>query len=177
MPRNGFPLFQQIGEFCARGLYHHHDQHQQHQDSSRITSRSNNNHDEVEATTFHPFDLAAIPIGAYDPSFLMQDAHMNPEEALQCAKQLQARKAVSIHWGTFALSEEPMDEPPKKLQQALQQSSSTGDDDDDDYDYYEFECLPIGGSMSVPSVATTTDKGISMGDENEYDEDEQMMQS
>lgn len=137
MPSNDFPLFSQIGDFCGRGLYHRRHQ----QDGSRLVQ-------DVEEPPFHPFDLAAIPIGAYDPSYLMQDAHMNPQEALRCAQQLQARKSVAIHWGTFALSEEPMEEPPLKLQEAL---------DDEENKQVDFVALPIGGSLCVaPSANSST---------------------
>jgi N-acyl-phosphatidylethanolamine-hydrolysing phospholipase D len=64
-------------------------------------------------------DLAAIPIGAYEPSFFMREAHMNPEEAVFVHQVLNSRQSVGIHWGTFPLSEEPMKEPPVRLQQAL----------------------------------------------------------
>lgn len=137
MPSNDFPLFSQIGDFCGRGLYHRRHQ----QDGSRLVQ-------DVEEPPFHPLDLAAIPIGAYDPSYLMQDAHMNPQEAVRCAQQLQARKSVAIHWGTFALSEEPMEEPPLKLQEAL---------DDEENKQVDFVALPIGGSLCVaPSANSST---------------------
>lgn len=129
MPQNEFPLFSQIGDFCGRGRYHE--------------QSANEPHVLETSSTFHPFDLAAIPIGAYDPSFLMQDAHMNPEEAVQCARQLQARKAVAIHWGTFALSEEPLEEPPQKLKEALDLPENSSVD---------FVALPIGGALQVPAV-------------------------
>jgi len=48
----------------------------------------------------------------------MQDAHMNPDEAVEVHRALDARQSVGIHWGTFALSEERMDDPPRRLQQA-----------------------------------------------------------
>lgn len=56
-------------------------------------------------------DLALVPIGAYDPRWFMKSAHMNPEEALQVVKDVGASRAVGMHWGTFALTDEPMAEP------------------------------------------------------------------
>jgi len=65
-----------------------------------------------------PVDLAALPIGAYDPASIMQFVHMNPEEAAQAAIDLGATTAVGMHWGTFDLTEEPIDEPPVRFQRA-----------------------------------------------------------
>lgn len=62
-----------------------------------------------------PFDLAALPIGAYDPAGIMQFVHMNPEEAVQAALDLRAAVAVGMHYGTFDLTEEPLDEPPRRF--------------------------------------------------------------
>lgn len=64
-------------------------------------------------------DLAALPIGAYEPAFYMRDAHMSPEEAVKVHRALgNPRQSVAIHWGTFSLSEESMDEPPRRLREA-----------------------------------------------------------
>jgi N-acyl-phosphatidylethanolamine-hydrolysing phospholipase D len=63
--------------------------------------------------------LAAIPIGAYEPRDFMKAAHMNPDEALQTFVDLGAKYAVAIHWGTFKLTTEPMDEPTVRLRQSL----------------------------------------------------------
>ena len=65
-----------------------------------------------------PFDLAAVPIGAYEPSAMMKAAHMNPEEAVSAARDLRARKAIAMHFGTFDLSNEPLDEPPRRFESA-----------------------------------------------------------
>ena len=65
-----------------------------------------------------PFDLAALPIGAYEPRAMMRESHMNPEEAMEAAIDLGARHAVAIHFGTFDLSDEPLEEPPRRFKQA-----------------------------------------------------------
>jgi L-ascorbate metabolism protein UlaG (beta-lactamase superfamily) len=62
-----------------------------------------------------PFDLAAIPIGAYLPPHIMRWSHTTPEEALQVLADVQGRALVPIHWGTFDLADEPIAEPPERL--------------------------------------------------------------
>jgi L-ascorbate metabolism protein UlaG (beta-lactamase superfamily) len=64
-------------------------------------------------------DLAAIPIGAYEPRDFMKSAHINPEEAVRVFNDLGAKYAIGIHWGTFKLTLEPMNEPPNRLKKAL----------------------------------------------------------
>jgi L-ascorbate metabolism protein UlaG (beta-lactamase superfamily) len=63
-----------------------------------------------------PFDLAAIPIGAYLPQVIMKASHTSPEEALTAFTDVRGRIFVPIHWGTFDLADEPIDEPPRRLQ-------------------------------------------------------------
>ncbi|HEV8356804.1 MAG TPA: MBL fold metallo-hydrolase [Gemmatimonadales bacterium] len=69
-----------------------------------------------------PFDAALIPVGAYEPRWIMRPVHMNPEEAVQAFVELAAGNArgimVPIHWGTFKLTDEPMDEPPARTRGA-----------------------------------------------------------
>ncbi|MGH2395217.1 MAG: MBL fold metallo-hydrolase, partial [Candidatus Limnocylindria bacterium] len=62
-----------------------------------------------------PFDLAAIPIGAYLPSIIMRASHTTPEEALQVFDDVRGQAFVPLHWGTFDLADEPLDEPPRRL--------------------------------------------------------------
>jgi L-ascorbate metabolism protein UlaG (beta-lactamase superfamily) len=63
-----------------------------------------------------PFDLAAIPIGAYLPPVIMHASHTTPEEAVQLFQDLGARRLLAIHWGTFDLAEEPITDPPQRLE-------------------------------------------------------------
>lgn len=70
---------------------------------------------------FGPFDLAAIPIGAYLPRDVMVGQHVDPAEAVQIHEDLQAKQSVAIHWGTFALAYEYYLDPPVRLREALEQ--------------------------------------------------------
>jgi L-ascorbate metabolism protein UlaG (beta-lactamase superfamily) len=64
----------------------------------------------------HPsIDAALLPIGAYDPEWFMGPQHMNPEEAVQAYVDLGAHHLIAMHWGTFKLTDEPLDEPPTRL--------------------------------------------------------------
>jgi N-acyl-phosphatidylethanolamine-hydrolysing phospholipase D len=65
-----------------------------------------------------PFDVALIPIGAYEPRWFMRYLHMNPEEAVAAFRAVNARVLVPIHWGTFKLTDEAMDEPPIRARAA-----------------------------------------------------------
>ena len=64
---------------------------------------------------FGPMDLSMIPIGAYAPRWFMKDHHCNVEESIQIHKDLKSKKSIAMHWGTFQLTDEPMDEPVKLL--------------------------------------------------------------
>jgi N-acyl-phosphatidylethanolamine-hydrolysing phospholipase D len=62
-----------------------------------------------------PFDLAAIAIGAYLPPEIMKNVHTTPEEAVQAFLDLEARVLLGIHWGTFDLADETLEEPPLRM--------------------------------------------------------------
>lgn len=59
-----------------------------------------------EIAKAHKIDIALLPIGAYEPRWLMKKRHMNPEEALQAFADLKARVMIPYHWGSFRLSAE-----------------------------------------------------------------------
>jgi len=65
---------------------------------------------------FPGIDAALLPIGAYDPRWFMKPVHMDPEEAFQAFEDLGARTMVAMHWGTFKQTDEPLDEPPRRLE-------------------------------------------------------------
>jgi N-acyl-phosphatidylethanolamine-hydrolysing phospholipase D len=62
-----------------------------------------------------PPHLAAVPIGAYLPRGLMAAIHVNPEEAVQAAVDTGALRIAGMHFGTFDLADEPLDEPPRRF--------------------------------------------------------------
>lgn len=62
-----------------------------------------------------PPDLAAIPIGAYLPQELMKSIHVTPEEGLQGGLDMGAGRIAGMHFGTFDLGDEPLDEPPRRF--------------------------------------------------------------
>lgn len=64
-------------------------------------------------------DLALLPIGAYAPRWFMRAQHTDPPEAVRILEDLEARRAVGIHWGVFQLTDERRDEPPELLREAL----------------------------------------------------------
>lgn len=74
-----------------------------------------------------PFDLAALPIGAYEPVAMMRASHLNPEESIQAAVDLRASRALAMHFGTFDLSDEPLDEPPRRFRAAASTGSLGAD--------------------------------------------------
>jgi N-acyl-phosphatidylethanolamine-hydrolysing phospholipase D len=75
-----------------------------------------------------PFDLAAVPIGAYEPAAMMHWMHMNPEEAVRAAADLRASRVIGVHYGTFDLTDEPPDEPPGRFHTAAAALGRPADD-------------------------------------------------
>ena len=65
-----------------------------------------------------PIDLALLPIGAYEPRWFMQSVHMNPAEAVQAHLDLGATRSIAMHFGTFQLTAEGIDETARALEEA-----------------------------------------------------------
>ena len=99
------------------------------------------------------FDMALIPVGAYEPRWFMKEQHVNPAEALQIHLDLKAKRSVGLHWGTFALTDEPLDQPPKDLADARRaRLGQAGQDPTTD----TFTVMAIGQTRVFPERAAPT---------------------
>jgi L-ascorbate metabolism protein UlaG (beta-lactamase superfamily) len=70
-----------------------------------------------------PIDLALLPIGAYEPRWFMRPIHMNPAEAVQAHVDLEASVSIGMHFGTFQMTTEGIDEPLRALEEACRAKS------------------------------------------------------
>jgi L-ascorbate metabolism protein UlaG (beta-lactamase superfamily) len=87
-----------------------------------------------------PIDLSLIPIGAYEPRWFMQSVHMNPAEAVQAHLDLQSRASIGMHFGTFQLTTEGIDDPLHALDAALRAR---------DIPPSQFRTIPFGQSVRL----------------------------
>jgi L-ascorbate metabolism protein UlaG (beta-lactamase superfamily) len=88
-------------------------------------------------------DLALLPIGAYRPAWFMRRVHVSPGEAVEAARILGARTSVGMHFGTFRVAFDGMDEPVNDLYTALDALGA---------DAPEFWVLGHGEGRDVPTV-------------------------
>ena len=88
------------------------------------------------------FDLALIPVGGYQPRWFMASQHIDPQEAVQIHRDLQAKRSVAIHWGVFELTDEALDQPPKDLAVASKKQQLKAD---------EFTVMAIGETRFLPA--------------------------
>lgn len=90
---------------------------------------------------FGGVDLALIPIGAYHPRSFLKEQHVDPEQAIQIHKDVRAKQSIGMHWGTFQLSAEAIDEPAQLIDQARREGKiSKG----------EFTTMAIGETRQLP---------------------------
>lgn len=85
--------------------------------------------------------LALLPIGAYEPRWFMRDIHMNPEEAVQAHLDLGSAHSVGMHFGTFRLTTEAIDEPERALHEAKREKGLHDS---------AFRTLDFGQSVALP---------------------------
>ncbi len=64
-------------------------------------------------------DVALLPIGAYQPRWVMTPVHCTAADAVEIHQMIGARQSLAMHWGTFVLTEEPLREPPVLLAATL----------------------------------------------------------
>ncbi|KAL1748036.1 beta-lactamase superfamily domain-containing protein [Schizophyllum fasciatum] len=76
---------------------------------------------------FGGFDIALLPIGCYLPRRFMAPMHASPADSVNIFKDVRAKRAIAMHWGTFVLSDEPVLEPPELLKK---EASAAGLADD-----------------------------------------------
>ena len=74
----------------------------------------------------------------------MKEQHINPAEAVQIHQDLKAKRSVGMHWGTFELSDEPLDQPPKDLAAAAREQDLAAD---------AFTVMAIGQTRVLPKRA------------------------
>ncbi len=90
------------------------------------------------------FDIALLPVGGYEPRWFMTQQHVNPAEAVQIHLDLAAQRSMGVHWGTFELTDEALDAPPRELAQALK-AKGVADD--------RFFVLAVGETRRLPRRA------------------------
>jgi L-ascorbate metabolism protein UlaG (beta-lactamase superfamily) len=96
-----------------------------------------------EAAARGPYRLALIPIGAYEPRDFMKTNHINPEEAVAIFEKLRPAAALGIHWGTFQLTFEGINDPPERLA-ALRKARGIAAE--------RFRATEVGQSFRVPPL-------------------------
>ena len=87
-----------------------------------------------------PIDLALLPIGAYEPRWFMRAVHMNPAEAVQAHFDLGSPDSIAMHFGTFQLTTEGIDEPLHALDEARRANAIPED---------RFRALEFGASIPL----------------------------
>ncbi|MGZ8286401.1 MAG: MBL fold metallo-hydrolase [Allosphingosinicella sp.] len=94
-----------------------------------------------EAAKRGPIRLAILPVGAYLPRDVMQSNHMDPDEAVRIFEKLKPAMALGIHWGTFQLTFESIDDPPRRLAAARRARGIAAE---------RFVTTEVGRSFRVP---------------------------
>lgn len=96
---------------------------------------------------FGGIDAACLPLGAYEPTWFMSTQHMEPEDSLRAYEDLSATHFVGMHWGTFDLSDEPLEAGPRWLRRAVTERSLAPG---------RFHVLDVGGSVGLSGLRNET---------------------
>jgi len=102
-----------------------------------------------EAAKHGPIRFALIPIGSYKPREMMAANHLDPAEAVTVFERLGAMYALGIHWGTFQLAADRIDDPPADLRAALSLAHIDAD---------RFRTPEAGEAWTIPTIKRTTEK-------------------
>jgi L-ascorbate metabolism protein UlaG (beta-lactamase superfamily) len=97
-----------------------------------------------EAAAHGPVRLAILPIGAYEPRDVMANSHVDPAEAVRIFEMLNPLRALGMHWGTFQLSLEAIDDPRRALADLRRRRGIAPD---------RFIATEAGRSFTVPPLA------------------------
>lgn len=100
-----------------------------------------------EARALGPIRLALLPIGAFrfEPGQMASASHIGPVDAAEVFRRLGAAHAIPIHWGTYRLSYEGWDTPPRLLAHVLRCAGGTGGE--------RFAPVAIGAPVTIPTYA------------------------
>lgn len=77
---------------------------------------------------FGAMDFSFLPIGAYEPRWFMRDMHMDPTDAVRAHLDLESRRSIGIHFGTWRLTDEGIDEPVLELARAREAQGLDADE-------------------------------------------------
>lgn len=98
------------------------------------------------AARLGPFNLAALPVGAYEPRWFMAGQHMDPQQAVSLWHAIGQPLTIPVHWGVFELADESLDAPPAELLRVLQQRGEAS---------RHFTPWQIGESRSLSDIGQT----------------------
>ncbi len=76
-----------------------------------------------EIGSYSQIDTALLPVGAYRPRWFMKRHHMNPDDAVQAMELLGAKEMIPIHWGSFRMAYDGIDEPRDALLELIDNGS------------------------------------------------------
>jgi len=98
---------------------------------------------------YGPIDFAALPIGSFRPLWFMGPVHLSPKQAIKAYIDLKANTFIPIHWGTFDLADDLLDEPPRLLKKGIRNYG---------LDSEKFWLMKHGETRTIQSAPAITQK-------------------